>query len=196
VNPLLSCSDCRSIVIDYVFDTLKDQATIAYFFFDHQDPTTQDATMVVANLLYQVLASAGLSKWSVEVFQTLDRLFSNGVPTDICVLSGLMFECVHEYKSLVVVLDGLDECDDLQTRNQLIRFLVAIRHEAKVKAFVTSRHLPTEPISVLHNYMTMSIRAQEADIRLYVREKLRYTTIAQSVKEEIESILVSNADGT
>jgi hypothetical protein len=175
--------------------TYQNRFTTVYFFFDRQDPiTSQDATTVAASLLYQALLSAGLSNWPGTVARKLVTLFSQIAPLDICVLTDLLFLCAMEHAPLIVVLDGIDECCEHQTLGQLIRFLVAIQHETNVRAFVTSRN--GVPIELrLVNCMRISIQAQETDLRLYVREKLRYVVLEQYLKEEIEETLSSKADG-
>lgn len=169
--------------------------TVGYIFLDHRDPVTQDASNICASLLKQVLHSFGSNNWPEEVYEKLKTMHSRQSLFDICDITDLLFICADRCSPLFLIFDGLDECEEQESQRKIMRFLNALQRQKKIKAFVTSRDYVVGDSFTIHRESKTSIEAQDRDIRLYIREKLKDKSIGDSLKMEIEEALISKAHG-
>ena len=92
-------------------------------------------------------------------------------------------------------LDGLDECEEPQSHRKLLRFLNVVQHHSKIKMFVTSRGQLPEELNSMRQCLELKLQARDDDIRQYIHEKLKYEPMTETLKDEIETILVGHAGG-
>ena len=177
-----------SRVIDDIVKTGGPQPVLL-FYCEKKDPAKSDPTNVLASLLRQLLravppSSPTLSRLleQYEFSQTLEEL----------PLTDLILELAHEFKRTFVIIDGLDECDDLDS------ILLEISRLAEtLSVFISSRgHADIrtelgayEKITIERDYITEDVRKY---VEVEVKRKVRSPKLRASVINE----LVSEAQGT
>lgn len=160
-------------------------------------------TRILSPKMRQISAPPFLSKFftplglkiGLRMYQNLKIMHSRRSLIDICHVTDLLFVCAEHLSELILVFDGLDECEEQGSQRKMLRFLNAVQHRTRIKAFVTSRDYVLADSFTVHGNAKTSIEAHEEDLRLYVREKLEYKPICEALKKEIEEVLIRNAHG-
>lgn len=175
------------------------ESSIAYFYFDFNDPAKRQHDKLVRSLVSQ------LSMQSPEGMRELQQLYLNcqhgqRQPTGdalVTILGQLLAGRDHVY----VVLDALDEC---QSRDDLMGLIqiIAERHLGSLHLMVTSRKErdiedALEPL--VTGEVCIESAVVDADIQIHIRERLlrdpKLRKWPSPVQLEIELALMQSAHG-
>jgi hypothetical protein len=174
----------------------EENCATVYFHFDCKDRLTQSAINVCRCLLKQLLHSLGSKPWPGELLERFKTERSES-----CITTGTrdilryLFLCANQFSKVFFIFDALDECEDQASRWKVLDFLKAARELGpKVKILVTSRpQLPAhEP---LRSAEVISIAAHDSDLELFIRTGIEHKCYRPSMRQEIVSKLLSEADG-
>jgi hypothetical protein len=104
---------------------------------------------------------------------------------------------LHNFDRIYICIDALDECDP-QSREELLRFLATFKGTA-LRVFCTARfHVVAEVTEYFEplGIKTVEICAHEADIKLYIEERIskdrRKDAMDEQLQEQITKKLVSH----
>jgi hypothetical protein len=180
---------------------LSPSKVVAYFYFDFNDVQKQSHEKMIRSLV------TCLSTQSASTPAALESLFSskkNGKqqPTARELLVTLQ-QMIEEFDEVFIILDALDECNNRQELLADIREMVGWKIE-KLHILVTSREEKDieewlEPL-IDYKICIQSVLVTD-DIRAYVRERihtdqrLKRWRKKPEVQQEIETTLMSKADG-
>jgi hypothetical protein len=188
-------STVAALVLDRVFDEYSDdeQKQIAFFFCDR---TSRADEIVSPELIFRSILKQMLRlhqrKIPDAIKKEYERKKSDGsISKGVCMES--IFQLLDNSESMMIVLDGLDECD-LEVREQFMEELIVplLQRKTKVKAFVASRHeedidqLFDENSSLKCSKWTIKMDNDE-DIQQYIqREVQRFDPVwRDKIKEEL-----------
>ncbi|KAJ3498858.1 hypothetical protein NLG97_g794 [Lecanicillium saksenae] len=166
--------------------TLVATATpLAYLYFDYQDLTSQDPLAVLTSILRQLLEQLPELPMSVqEFYQGRDKRQGR----EITEYKRLLQEVAQVSKTIFILFDALDECDDIQYMLQLIEKLAQV---GNCRLMVTSRPHVYERVPISRGYSTIRIEAHDEDIRRYVLEQFQNADIYQTADETFVEQLVA-----
>lgn len=197
---LLSSSEltgyCSSIIIDSLLSSAQTpRQAIAYFYFDHQDQSSQLPATVLSCILRQLLEQQR------AIPEAVARVYKNvgskgGLPQFEC--ASLITEVTKGLSRVYLVLDALDECAP-EHRVSLLQTLSQLSRVPGLRLLVTSRPHIRELTTAFTQFLRLKIVAQDEDIRLYIRQELTRNGIhdmcdAEFAKELIQK-LTQGADG-
>jgi len=122
----------------YVVESLSakySQSTekLVYFFCQYDDETSLQATTILQSIIRQLLdqddARFTVNERSIEA--TLDN------PHDVRLLEALLLDTISSLKSVVIILDGIDECplSQMKTLLKILRSLI-LRQYAGLKLYL------------------------------------------------------------
>ncbi len=171
---------------------------MGYFYFDFSDPEKQRHENLVRSLIVQFSARASKVPEALETLYSQNKDGQTQPSTDalIAVLE-IIFQA---FDQSFIIVDALDECSD---RQELLSFINGIIDwkVGKLHILATSRK-ETDISEVLDPLITEQISIQNlvnADIRLYVQERLRNDTKLKKwpdkIRMEIETTLMNGAHG-
>ena len=177
-------------MIDHLERTFGLNAGISFVYFDYKDPETQSCVEIAANMLKQLLSR--LPDIPDNLANLLDDIRSDARHSiDISKITKTIGEVVHNFSSIFLLIDALDECESFTARRDLLRLLKLLRGP-NIRIFITCRpHI--QPLEEAH---TVDIRAHREDLDTYVRAKLENANITRELREEIVDKLLKSAHGT
>ena len=176
---------------------------VAFFYCDYKNAETQSPANILGSLASQIAMKDRQS------LNRLKRFYQEHNPDDSSSrtynpkdLRDLIVRMASDWKSILIVVDALDECD-AQTWDvvDLLASLSIPREDRDIRTLFLSRS-EQEIQEILADFVQISIAAQSSDLKLYVaaevetrarRRQLRI--IDQSLKEHIVERLVAEADG-
>ena len=173
---------------------------VAFFYFRYDFKAEDTRITQYSHMLRSLIVQ--LSRQSQVPPHKLDELYEqhldgNRQPSNAD-LASLFIELIPIFGRVLVVLDALDECDDIES---LLRFLTDILGKAKgcLGFLVTSRR-ESKIEESLDEYRQIRLeeRVIERDIRLFIAYHLAGPDFQQfppSLKLEIETDLTRKADG-
>lgn len=189
----------RSIVIERLRELYKHQTDnsvgIAYIYCDHKETDTQTTVNLLASIWMQLVQRTG------TVSDKAKALYKNNLTKEarpsLRDISDLLKDKVQTYRSIFIILDALDECDDDNSREALIGQVRAL--QPTVRLMVTSR--PSDMTKqLLDGATTLEIGASPVDLNSYVESRLaRSSRLQQHIRadetlaEEIKRNVVDNA---
>lgn len=194
-----------SKVIDHVGSNVRAREALAYFYCDRNRTDHRDPGAVLRSLVRQLSVSDhGMSHHTYNVWW---KEVEKGMPSqepnwEVC--RGLLLKLILDQKKTIIVVDGLDECDD-ETRYRLIQLLNGlVQHEdLLVKIFIASRNdrdLRDNYIAGPHFHIEANDNSE--DIRRYVLDTLENTSITwwrdrlpQKTKDAILDIFEKKSGG-
>ncbi|KAM6503941.1 hypothetical protein JOM56_000884 [Amanita muscaria] len=124
----------KTVLCSRVIDDLRksqDQIPVLYFYCEYDVPTRHDSTNIFASLLHQIILSTPLH--SPHLSQTVNRYQLTRDINDLP-LTDLILELSKVYEKTFIVIDGLDECSDLEGILTELTILAKALH-----VFVSSR---------------------------------------------------------
>ncbi|KAF3939660.1 hypothetical protein ABW19_dt0204878 [Dactylella cylindrospora] len=193
-----------------VLEVGNTDTALAYFYVEYSQPESQKFHTMAGSLLRQLVQR------NRECFRFLES-FRRKHQRDFCYCSPeeihqLFADVCKEFSTVMLVIDGLDECDPkLTTERRRILDFVAYFGERKIgsiKIMATSRCIP-DIAAKLGSFLHIRIVARSTDIVLYTaaelgkrmraeESKMQYYGIRlqdQHLKTEIIEALSENADG-
>ncbi|KAJ3488125.1 hypothetical protein NLG97_g6255 [Lecanicillium saksenae] len=210
-GPLLVTADpgCgKSVLAKYLVDDgLPREAAICYFFFKDQDQNTpQKALCAILHQLF--LQRPTLIKYAMEQYRTDGDAMIRSTQS----LWSVMLASVNDPDagSVIIVLDALDECKDVE----LTRFLRDIERQFlktqtkyfKLKYFLTCRpygQLVSKFYTLLENFQNIRIPGEEEseaisrEIDLVIRHRVKQLPhLTPKIREYLEQMLKGNSNRT
>ncbi|KIN03450.1 hypothetical protein OIDMADRAFT_39755 [Oidiodendron maius Zn] len=156
-----------SIVIDHLNDKFAGQNIGAvYAYCDFNNPQSQSAVSMLANLLKQL----ALSNSSVMAYVTklYERHTVLDTYPDVSELETAFLDACQDFQRIFLVVDALDECDiDIQ-RELVLKVLRSLKTSC-VRMFVTSRPHPDDIRELFQDSPQITIEASSEDIEKYIR---------------------------
>lgn len=191
-----------SLVIDQL-ETLAPitKAGVAHIYFHYQEQDHQTPVNVLSSLIKQLLAQAPLLKLPNGVEALYDELTATLRRPNFVELQKALVATMKQFPRSFFVFDALDEYHEVKQRTQLLPMfhLLALGGAC---IFVTSRPYPRniEEYVVANSVTRIELSANEKDIRIYVREKIKGNAhsgaiIPEGFREEIVSTLVKCSKG-
>jgi hypothetical protein len=121
-------------------DSGVSNCTIAYIYFKGEDAHTQHLptpTQVLSMLIAQLCWN--LNTLPLDVLKSYREMVRNARKPQFKDLQNILIECARSLSKVVLVFDGVDECEEFY-RKQILQFICTVgAHCANVKVFVTSR---------------------------------------------------------
>ena len=192
-----------STILQNVLDQYseKSNSAVLFFYFDFNATEKQRHEKMIRSLICQ------LSKYCANsVLQNLYLSYSSGgqQPTGEVLLNTL-HHMMTSLEDTYILLDALDECDDRYELLTIIEQIVSWE-DVTLHVLVTSRREidideALRPLSSLQNCISIQGTLVEADIRIYVHDrlqidrKLRRWQKIPDMQREIEDSLMKKANG-
>ncbi|KAH7413059.1 hypothetical protein BKA64DRAFT_344230 [Cadophora sp. MPI-SDFR-AT-0126] len=126
-------------LVDHEKATSPDQSPFYFFFDSLQSPASSSKSAYTA-ILSQILQRHSANEKLIDMFRFCMCFTTDGQPTASTREAGDLLElCLQlpELENSVIILDGLDECDDLE--KEMIHSLKNITLRASVKSIVLGR---------------------------------------------------------
>lgn len=157
---------------------------VAYFYFDHQDQSTQKTPAVLCSILRQLLDQLpNLPSAVTPLFEKSDR--HTQIPLHEC--ERLLTDIACDVKCAYIVFDGLDESEHRRS------FLQSIQNVAKNRPFrllITSRPHIQDIVDIFQHYPNLPIEANREDLKTYLYQELDHGGIYDIADQEFVRRLV------
>ncbi|KAI0387782.1 hypothetical protein F5Y04DRAFT_240976 [Hypomontagnella monticulosa] len=198
---MLLCS-----IINELKGSLPDGCILSFFFCQATDQNLNNATAVLRGIIYMLVdQDRSLLKPLQEEYKKAGRrLFEDGNAWDaLSRIFNIMLQMVDGNKSLVFVIDALDECE--KGASELSRLVLRHSTKSQVQWIVSSRNLANiEEVFKSDNQLRLCLELNEKSIStavdLYIQEKVEELTKAKGYKpdmrSEVKSYLSSHANDT
>ncbi|KAF5608574.1 uncharacterized protein FSUBG_4502 [Fusarium subglutinans] len=175
---------------------------VAFFFCDYKDSKTWNIVNILGALVSQ------LARQNDESYSLLDAYYESlypqdGLPqtADADELRAQISQMCETFDQTIIVVDGIDECDDMT--DEVVDNLIQLADNAeRVSMAIFSRDHVNIRVRLEEDFEPIQIAAHTEDVELYVnaevdkRIRTRQLQLASpDMKEEIRSALVGKADG-
>lgn len=172
--------------------TTEQPTAVLYTYFSYNDYQGQTALNIMASLLRQLLSQLPIIPLEVEsIYMCCSPNYSR---PELSTLFRLFVSCMTKFSSVLVVFDGLDECEGAQLGEivPLIRQITSL----SIKVLITTRPHLAYIEQQLGQTSNLTISAQTTDIKKYVQERLdNERKISPRLRESILEKVVGQADG-
>jgi len=190
-------------IIEHIIpDTIQpsSDSALVYFFCDYKSVLKQSPQNIMASLVRQLARQHQTSYDKAASYhrnQTLNAEWSPPPTEELC---NLFAEMCESFKDVMVVVDGIDECG--KDQGKAAEVLCGLKsHSQNVKVLLLSREEP-DIQHQLRSFQSMSIAAQNKDLRLYVAAEIEKRIQSKelqirdvSLKKEIMDTLITGAAG-
>ncbi|EWZ96922.1 hypothetical protein FOWG_04145 [Fusarium oxysporum f. sp. lycopersici MN25] len=175
---------------------------VAFFFCDYKESKTWDTVNILGALASQ------LARQNNESYNVLDAYYESlypprGLPqtADVDELRAQISQMCETFDQTIIVVDGLDECDDLT--DEVVDSLIQVAaYSERLSMALFSRDHYNIRARLEEEFEPIQIAAHTEDVELYVnaevdkRIRTRQLQLTSAhMKEEIRSALVGKADG-
>lgn len=195
----------KSVLARYLVDKLSertDSSMTIFFFCSYLDDRTQDLTILLSALIYQLLKEdPGLSRPIDKRYGVIDGKIATSQP-DLWEILGLVTDAARG-RTVFVVIDALDELaksawHDLIERlisivakgNGMVKLLITSRHEPEIGQFLGCRSARLDLGEIGNN---------RSDVETYLKDIVRLYGSSMSFSDDSIKIvvdeMVSRADG-
>ncbi|KAG2362413.1 hypothetical protein BDR07DRAFT_1028943 [Suillus spraguei] len=209
----------KTILASAVIDDIKDgdeaePQTLGYFYCNFRDDRTTNTAAVLRSLIVQLLQQSKVDwipmtgeQQESNIKRAFDRLRNLGQqsrdakphPTDLEFLRKLLVEASTLVRRPVLVIDALDECQDY---SDLVRHLVDLAKDARLRLFVTGRNEP-DIQDAFRDLPTLSLKdsaeQMKADIHVHIMGQLtnqkRLSRLPDVLKKIVLEKLLEKAEG-
>ena len=188
----------RSLIIDKLSEKfIKDESSLAYFYFDYSDPEAQSLVSVVGSLLRQFISQQ--SEIPSEIKDLYDRSSRTAQPLQLDDLLIHLKALCQDPRPRFVVLDALDEYEAGKPRQTMLDIIEQLE-QLRVRLFITSRPHADGIKRILDTYPQIVIEAQASDIAQYITQRIEEDKDLEDImdtqlKDEIIIELCRGADG-
>jgi Ankyrin repeats (3 copies)/Ankyrin repeat len=174
----------------YCQKTLKDYITAAYFFNARGNELEKTPLGMFRSLLYQLLDQDHLlCERFIPIFLGKQKKHENEWEWKIGELENFLLFHMEKFqpKPLLLLIDALDECDELEVR-QVVSFLEllsinAVSAKIPLNICLSSRHYPNIGMKKTLELIVEERREHDQDIFKYVQHKLRIKN--REIEEEL-----------
>ncbi|KAK3946180.1 hypothetical protein QBC46DRAFT_1825 [Diplogelasinospora grovesii] len=157
-----------SIILDNITDTTSAQdSPVTYFYFDHQDRSTQGPLQVLSSLLGQLLEA--LPGMPQSVTERYEKDTSKEFP--LHETEKLLTEVVGMFGCVYLIIDALDECETTN-RGRFLEPVTRLTKAGNVRLLVTSRPHIQDVNDRFEGQPSLRIEAQADDVRKYLYQEL------------------------
>jgi hypothetical protein len=186
-----------STVIETIKSSYHGEATIAFFYCEHQDSEKSKPLKLLGTILHQIIHQNFKPPFPSTMARLLSRHLDNQSHTSIC---DLICEVVDNKKTFLII-DALDECDE---RTTLLPILERLSRCAQL--FIASRKEPDIETSFARCPVCYQIPILSNDIddeiRRYIGAEINsrlgtglLVVRDQSLVDDIIEKLIAGADG-
>ncbi|KAI5859462.1 hypothetical protein GGS23DRAFT_585518 [Durotheca rogersii] len=162
-----------SAVIDDLMSRLRNDPTIgmAYIYFNFRESKEKTGIDLILSLLRQ------LAQWQTPlpsaVQDMYDRQQNNKTRPSMDEASQSLRSVASLYTRVFVVVDALDECESSSScRDSFLSTIFHLQRHQRVNIMATSRFIPLI-VREFKESMMVKIRANEEDVKIYVRHRIR-----------------------
>ncbi|KAH7311613.1 hypothetical protein B0I35DRAFT_514361 [Stachybotrys elegans] len=188
-------------VITHLLDEIDERERLVYLFVRQDEPASQKAENILRSLLKQILDPNSLTH---DIVLRLERLRKDGCPfLEEC--RALLQEQAKLFRSLYMILDGVDECDQTDRSEIWAALNSIIELYPCLKIFVAGREsLSQELRRYFPNLQRISMGNAKAgnDVDIIIKSELfRRVQSGQlslgdpSLLDHVQGILSKHADG-
>ena len=193
-----------TIIEDVLYHCSHDHSlAVLYFYFDFNEVEKQQHEKMIRSLIMQ------LSFRCKDTSRDLQSLFSfcrdGDRPPPLDELLAILQKMIREFKGIYIVLDALDECEDREKlledietitgwELENLHILVTSRREKDIEESLDSLVDGTKKICIQSALVNDDIRTY-VHKRLRTDQKLKRWQNRSEVQQEIETVLMSKADG-
>ncbi|PLB54061.1 hypothetical protein P170DRAFT_7759 [Aspergillus steynii IBT 23096] len=176
---------------------------VAHFFYTHSNRSRLEAKHVFESYIKQIIGHFDMFRIPCppQARSLIKRFYGNDqqIPTFREIIHEILVPLCQSQSGIILVMDGLDECD----RSQTLMVLGALRETAEqspVRIFVSGREGLDLPGAIPNcNTINMADEGSKADLRAFVEWKIhmkvkeRQLTENESILEEIAETLIGKA---
>lgn len=170
----------------------RDQAAVAYFYFDYRDQEHQSLERTTASLLKQL--SNALPTIPTAVANLYDFCGKKQLPPQQPELVQALSSTCRDHNVVYIIIDALDECEPKSIKGVLdvVDFL-----QGKAKVLVTSRPYPEEISRAFQLSPQIEIKAHDADMRRYIVQQIEASDVCDEIdnnlREEVVEKIIDHA---
>ncbi|KAK3387293.1 hypothetical protein B0H63DRAFT_155372 [Podospora didyma] len=187
-----------TIIYDLQSSVTRKASRMGFFYFEHQNQSTQSPDQVFANLIRQILANP--TYISQDIANTFEKMkqSSQKIPLRTEDVLQLLLGSLRELGSVFIVMDALDECENSDHLGKILAFIQKAREIENTRVLVTSRPYPLIK-EAFDDSPNITIQADGSDIRGYVQHSLRNCElnddIDDSLNDKINTAILNSANG-
>lgn len=157
-----------------MIDHLKVQAQVsnygvAYVYFDYMERDQQRSKHVLASLVKQLACQT--PSFSVVSKKLQLKLKDDQEDPTFEKLYTTLLETSKLFNRVFLVFDGLDECDQMSQRTELLPLFHRLIKD-NISVFITSRLHPGDIQRSLHSAAKIDLSAKNEDIKLLIQQKM------------------------
>ncbi|OPB46466.1 ankyrin repeat protein [Trichoderma guizhouense] len=190
-----------SVVVDHLHSRFQEDSKtgIAYFFFDYKQQDEQSTDTLLASFLRQLAAcQSSLPEAVHELYRQHNTQANKSRPSTEELIRVLKSVAVI-YSRIFIMIDALDECKPSNgTRFGVLSCIFKLRSETRANFLITSR-FNTEISSAFSGIPTLEIRANDKDVRGYLRGNMvhlpKFVRDDPSLQEDIIDSIVQAVRG-
>lgn len=168
---------------------------VAYVYFDYKNQENQSIPSIFASLLKQLVVRR--DEMTPEVLAFYGRFRSRATRPELSAILQTIVHLSTLFSSTFIILDALDELDEKHLPLLLNSLSQLLDSGQKIQVFATSRpHLGTVQ-NFFKSALSISIRADDEDIKNYLRIKVdaKLSEPQKDLKTKIVESLSRRADG-
>ena len=188
-----------AVVVDELEKRFQNDAETGYcyIYFNYKRSADQRPLEVIRSLLRQ------LSRQRQDVLESVRTIWSQhrgsqNIPS-FDIIREVLRSVSTFFTKLYIVIDALDECQESEGfRSKILEVLLDVQTSANVNLLLTSRPI-ANVVQELENCCSLSIRADEGDVRTYLESRIsrmpKFIQRNQELQEQIVETIVSAVDG-
>ncbi|KAF3387434.1 Ankyrin-3 [Penicillium rolfsii] len=187
-------TNLASIIIDNLLDkSASETSPVAYFYFDHQDQSSQSTSVVLCSILRQLLEQ--IPTIPSPVAELYEKSGDKGsMSPKEC--ERLLTDIASSLKVVYLVFDGLDESGQ---RRPFLQSILNVARSQHVRLLVTSRPHIADLNDLFQQHPNLIIKAHEKDLETCIYEELQqremYSVVDQAFVDKLVRKLTNGADG-
>lgn len=192
----------RGYIIQHLKQNLlveKDTAVV-YYFFDYSEKRSLKASTFVRSVLHQIITPELVTP---DIQLRLESLFPSNADSepDIRLLQAMFLEFCENFRSIYLLVDGLDEADEVCQSQAKILF-EEIQKIQSVRILATT-HAALDMSKILSNVVALHVQPDDLkhDIEIFVTSKIEMYSQAElagcpsAVLDLIKLKLLSDSEG-
>jgi hypothetical protein len=186
----------RSLVIDELEARYENQPVgIAYVYFDYKNQEKESMPSVFASLLKQLVVRK--DEMTPELLAFYGRFRSRAMQPELSAILQTIVHLSTLFSSTFFILDALDELDEKHLPLLLNSLSQLLDGGQKIQIFATSRHHLGTVQNFFKSALSISIRADDGDIKNYLTIKVdeNLSESQKALKSKIVESLSISADG-
>ncbi|KAH7882982.1 hypothetical protein F5I97DRAFT_161722 [Phlebopus sp. FC_14] len=189
-----------AVVVEELSKRPPEEEFLAHFFCDFRDVRTLRTPTILKALFAQFVQIP--ERELADLFPDLIERHAGGLPppSEIEDLLDLLLRAMRLHKRKVIVIDGLNECNDIPT---VLGCLEKISAEEDVRLLVASRpeqiflnHLAGRPTMALEDYIEFANEDMRNSLLKQMKDHFRLQAIPSGTKTEVQDSMVKQADGS